>query len=294
MVIREKHHPQARIVDRQKMRGSEMTVRISVILIAALLTQPVPPPEQVVPLPNAHAHNDYRHNPPLLKALAHGFTSVEADVFLVGENLCVAHGAHEIRPDRTLRSLYLDPLRARAKKHKGRIYPGNRRFVLLIDFKSAAEPTYKKLHEILAEYSDLVTTFGPQGRQDKAVLVVVSGNRPLELMRSQKRRYAGYDGRLSDLNTTVPAHLIPMISDHWGRNFTWQGEGPMPQDQREKLKHIVKTAHDKGRLVRLWATPDQRSPARDALWHELLAAGVDLINTDDLEGLQTFLLEHGR
>lgn len=270
-----------------------MSAGVSVILIAALLTQPVPPPEQIVPLPKAHAHNDYRHDPPLLKALEHGFTSVEADVFRVGEKLCVAHDADEIRPDRTLRSLYLDPLRVRSKKHRGRIYPDNPRFLLLIDIKSAAEPTYNRLHEILADYSDLVTSFGPQGRRDKAVLVVVSGNRPLALMRSQKLRYAGYDGRLADLNSTAPAELIAMISDHWGRNFSWQGEGPMPPEERQKLNHIVRTAHDKGRLVRLWATPDQPSPARQAIWSQLLAADVDLINTDDLGGLRTFLLKHG-
>jgi hypothetical protein len=113
-------------------------------------------------------------------------------------------------------------------------------------------------------------------------------------MRSQTLRYAGYDGRLTDLKSTDPAELIPLISDHWGRNFTWRGEGPMPSDERQKLKGIVETAHEKGRLVRFWATPDRRSPARHALWRELLAAGVDVLNTDDLEGLQTFLLEHGR
>ena len=37
---------------------------------------------QVVPLPNAHAHNDYEHKRPLFDALDHGFCSVEADVFL--------------------------------------------------------------------------------------------------------------------------------------------------------------------------------------------------------------------
>ena len=61
--------------------------------------------------------------------------------------------------------------------------------------KSAAEPTYRRLHEILAEYRDVVTAFGPQGRREKAVLVIVSGNRPLELMKSQTVHYAGYDGR---------------------------------------------------------------------------------------------------
>jgi len=266
-----------------------MVTSLFLALAAALLA-----PADVVPLLAAHAHNDYEHERPLLDALEHGFCSVEADVFLVGDKLCVAHNAVDITPERTLRTLYLDPLRARAKKNKGHIYPKASRFVLLIDLKSAAEPTYWRLHEILADYADLVTAFGPEGRRDRAVLVVVSGNRPLELMRSQAVRYAGYDGRLSDLDSDMPAALMPMISDHWGRNFTWTGAGPILEAERDKLMHIVRTAHDKGRLVRFWATPDAPSAARDALWQELLAAGVDLLNTDDLEGLQTFLLKHGR
>jgi hypothetical protein len=169
----------------------------------------------VTPLAQAHAHNDYLHRRPLFDALAHGFTSVEADVFLVGDQLCVAHDAREIRPERTLGSLYLDPLRERARQNGGRIYPGRMRFLLLIDLKSAAEPTYRRLHETLAEYRDLVTSFGPEGRQDKAVLVVVSGNRPFELMRSQETRYAGCDGRLTDLYSMRPPTWSPLISDRW-------------------------------------------------------------------------------
>ena len=62
------------------------------------------------PLPQAHAHNDYEHEPPLLDALDHGFASVEADVWLVFGDLFVAHDAHELTMGRTLESLYLDPL----------------------------------------------------------------------------------------------------------------------------------------------------------------------------------------
>ena len=58
------------------------------------------------------------------------------------------------------------------------------------------------------------------------------------------------------------------------------------------LREIVQKAHEKGRLVRFWATPDNPSPAREALWRELLSVGVDLINTDDLKGLRQFLLEN--
>ncbi len=46
--------------------------------------------------------------------------------------------------------------------------------------------------------------------------------------------------------------------------------------------------------MRFWATPDLAGPARDALWAELLAAGVDYLNTDDLAGLEAFLDAAGR
>ncbi|MFC3885756.1 hypothetical protein ACFOU2_20675 [Bacillus songklensis] len=58
------------------------------------------------------------------------------------------------------------------------------------------------------------------------------------------------------------------------------------------MNTIVSTAHANGQKVRFWATPDTASPQREAIWHELLKAGVDFINTDDLAGLQQFLTEH--
>lgn len=41
--------------------------------------------------------------------------------------------------------------------------------------------------------------------------------------------------------------------------------------------------------MRFWATNDMPGPAREALWRELAAAGVDYINTDDLAALEDFL-----
>jgi hypothetical protein len=251
-------------------------------------------PGEVVPLLQAHAHNDYLHDRPLSQALEHGFTSVEADVFLVGDQLCVAHESKQIVPERTLQSLYLEPLRRRVLANGGRVYRNGPRFILMIDIKTVAEPTYGRLHEVLAGYRDMLTTFGPQGRKDQAVLVVVSGNRPLKLMRSQPVRYAGYDGRLADLESDLPADVIPMISDQWAKVTPWRGEGAMPAGERQRLDSIVRRAHAKGRLVRFWLTPDTPSREREAVWRQLLSAGVDLINTDDLQGLQEFLLEHGR
>ncbi len=77
---------------------------------------------------------------------------------------------------------------------------------------------------------------------------------------------------------------MPLISDHWFRDFKWDGEGPMPEEERKKLLDIVKRAHASGRRLRFWATPDIKP-----MWRELNAAGLDMINTDDLDGLSRFL-----
>ena len=76
---------------------------------------------------------------------------------------------------------------------------------------------------------------------------------------------------------------MPMISDKWSNNFTWEGEGEMPASERAKLVEMVKKAHAAGRVVRFWATPEKES-----VWRELRAAGVDLINTDELAGSRSF------
>ena len=246
----------------------------------------------VTPLSRAHAHNDYEHDRPLYDALDHGFNSVEADIFLVDDDLYVAHKRRDITSERTLRRLYLEPLKKRIMENGGHVYPNGPQFTLLIDIKTGAVETYEALDRILAEYRGIFTSFGPNGRSDKAVLAIITGNRPRKFMESQKLRYAGCDGRLTDLESEYSADLIPMISDNWKKYFKWNGTGEMPVKEHDRLREIVQKAHEKGRRVRFWSTPDNPLPARESLWREFLSAGVDLINTNDLEGLRQFLLKN--
>lgn len=247
-------------------------------------------PEQAAPLGQAHAHNDYEHRRPLLDALDHGFTSVEADVWLVDGQLLVAHDRDQVVPGRTLERLYLSPLEARRQMNGGAVYPGwDGGFQLLVDVKSEAAATWDAVHEALARHPGLMTRFTADGTEPGAVTAVISGNRDRARMLAEPVRYAGYDGRLADLEGGMPASFMPLVSDNWTRTFTWNGEGPMPATEREKLRLIVARAHEHGYRVRFWATPDQPGPARTAVWRELLDAGVDHLNTDDLDGLRRFL-----
>ena len=245
--------------------------------------------EPAKPLEHAHAHNDYLHERPLLDALDHGFTSVEADVYLVDGQLLVAHTRAELNSDRTLKRLYLDPLRQKAREGDGSVWPGGPTLTLLVDVKADGKASYQALANLLADYDDIISVVRDGRLETKAVTVVVSGDRAQETIAADEPRYAGIDGRLSDLDSKTPSHLLPLISDNWGLHFRWRGEGQFPEMERAKLLDIVRRAHDGGRRVRFWATPE-----KTAVWRELRAADVDLINTDDLAGLERFLREAKR
>ncbi len=263
------------------------TVRLLVLVLTLPIWTWAADNRQSLPvvLPRAHAHNDYHHRRPLLDALAHGFCSVEADIFLIDGKLLVGHGRAELKPDRTLQTLYLEPLRQRVKAGGGRVFRKGPTFTLLIDVKSDGATTYAALSKVLSQYSEILTSVHNGKLTTRAVTVVISGNRAKEEIAAGSPRYAGIDGRLSDLDTKLPSHLMPLISDNWNVHFRWRGKGPMPVQEKQKLRRIVEKAHRQGRRIRFWATSENA-----AVWKELDDAGVDLINTDNLDGLKRFLL----
>ncbi|MFJ6015790.1 phosphatidylinositol-specific phospholipase C/glycerophosphodiester phosphodiesterase family protein [Streptomyces sp. NPDC092952] len=259
----------------------------------AAASRPAPRPRA---LRRAHAHNDYLHPRPLYDALDHGFTSVEADVFLVDGELLVAHEATALDPTRTLASLYLDPLLARVRAHRGTVHPGYHDPVqLLIDIKTDGAAAYLALDRQLHRYRSMLTSYHDGRVRPGAITPVVSGDRAARVpMEAQRTRHAFYDGRPEDLGTRAPASFAPLISTSWTDVFDWQGTGPFPAAERERLRSLVVRAHREGRRIRFWATPDASGPEREAVWTELLAAGVDHLNTDDLAGLERFLRTHDR
>lgn len=248
--------------------------------------------DAVVPLARAHAHNDYEHTRPLFDALSHGFTSVEADVWLVEGELLVGHELADVQPGRTLESLYLEPLRRIVHRNGGSVYDDSPYyFSLWIDVKSDAVRTYKVIHRQLRRYRSMLTTFRREVVWDGAITAIISGNRAARFMLRQSVRYAGMDGRLEDLGTGAPANFMPVISDNWTEHFTWTGEGPIDEKERRKLRTIVEIAHANGQRIRFWETPDEPGEHSEAVWRELMDARVDFINTDHLGELQAFLLD---
>jgi hypothetical protein len=259
-------------------------LRVPLVMVSAILagcaTQSSPP--EVAPLPQAHAHNDYLHARPLLDALDLGFCSIEADVFLVDGELLVAHDRAGCRAGQTIDRLYLEPLAARARAKQGLIYSGfTQPIILLVDIKADGEAAYRNLHDRLAAAPEVFTEFDRGVVYPRAVTVVISGSVPRAFIAAQARRFAFVDGRAADLEQPIdspaPTGLVPLVSLPWRPSFRWDGKGEIAGDEASRLKALVKSAHDRGYLIRFWGVPET-----EACWRTLQRSGVDLINADDL------------
>ena len=281
---------------------------------------PAPAPANA-PVAHTHAHNDYLHDHPLFDALSHGFDSVESDIWLadngalVADPLLVGHTKAALQHGQTIQDLYLDPLLALTSTNaSGHVYAGSTAQVtLLVDVKSDASSTYAVLDTLLRtpKYAPMLTSWTKTGAnswttQVGPVRVLISGNRDRATMTSQPQRYAAYDGRLSDLFTTLPApgippvlvsqlpaaSFMPLISQSWSSVFAWHGTGAMPADQQATLATIMSAAHANGQEIRFYGTPDRSGTQYLAVWAAEAAAGVDWLNTDMLAELQAFLFSN--
>lgn len=257
---------------------------MSLVALSLAILTPTQTPTTVVR--GGHSHNDYNRSRPLLDALDAGMVSVEADVFLVGGRLLVAHDLKDVKPDRNLREMYLKPLAKRLKK-TGRVHAGYRDpFWVLVDIKTNGLACYSQFKTEIAEFPELMGKRSP-------VRFVISGDRPVEAIIADEGRYAGLDGRLPDLDRMVNGKpidtwIMPWVSDAWLSHFKWLGKGDFGAENTEKLEALAKRVHDQGRMLRFWGTPDL-----PAIWSVQRSAGVDLFNAHNLSMLSKWTRSTG-
>jgi len=254
-----------------------------------MILNALPDLSEVRPLLKAYAHNNGEHPTPLIDALRLGYNHIEVDVCLIDKQLYVYHD-HPKKQDsnRTLANLYLDPLFKLQEHNHGFIYPQHKApLILMIDIKTDGAATYTKLKEVLTPYQSMLSHWENNVESTKAVNVIISGNRPIQLVAQDNLRYVQVDGRLKDLPQHYPSILMPTISDNSLRVFGFLALFPILLGKRsmKKLQALSEEAHRQNKTLRLWNTPESES-----LWDQLIASGVDLVNTDDLERLSRYFL----
>lgn len=230
---------------------------------------------------NAHSHNDYEQKVPFEWAYNAHFGSIEADIWAVNGELFVAHHRGQIVPKKTLDALYIRPIVDKFKENKGKAwndYEGT--FQLLIDLKTSAEPTLSILAEKLKKYPEV---FNPTVNPN-AVKIVITGNRPNPEQFDNYPEFIFFDGLLKLHYNESQLKRVALFSDNLWNHTKWKGEGEIPASDLQKLTQVIDSVHQLKRRVRFWNAPDTPQA-----WQLYKDWNIDIINTDHIEELESFL-----
>lgn len=237
------------------------------------------PAELPTPIVNGHSHNDYLRERPLLEALEAGMCSIEADIFLIDGVLRVGHDRTAAEKGGSLQAMYLDPL-AQVPKVGNRLGKGWPEIQLLVDIKADGEKVFPILQSLIAARASTFST----DKEVRAVRVVVSGDRPIDLILASKTGWLALDGRPADVGKGIPVRRMPLISESWTA-VGWNKNVELPVENQKLLNDFVGGAHREGRKFRFWGVPD-----RADFWKLMVDSQVDWVNTDQPRRLREWVI----
>ncbi|MCJ1443987.1 MAG: hypothetical protein MMC23_004487 [Stictis urceolatum] len=256
-----------------------------------------------------HSHNDYWRPVPLFTALSAGCISIEADVWLVNGTLHVGHEQSALTSQRTLQSLYIDPIISILKAENPKTpfsMPNSRNGVfdtdsnqtlyLFIDLKTDGKSTYPAVKQALQPLREGGWLSKVSGGHywESAITVIGTGNTPQSLVEAEETRDIFFDGPLPNLAfSNITSLISPIASTNFDAQFFGFKATEFDATQLDKLRSQIKTAHDKGIKVRYWDTPGWPISTRNAVWRTLYTEGADLINADDVVAAAGFSDESG-
>ncbi|KAK0099636.1 Altered inheritance of mitochondria protein 6 [Cadophora gregata] len=246
-----------------------------------------------------HSHNDYWRRIPLYDALAVGCASVEADVWLRGDDLLIGHKAHELKRTKSLQSLYLDPL-SNILAHQNAdnlLTEGSRpvgvfdvdpdkSLILLLDVKTGGDKTWQLILKQLESLHTRgwLTVFNGTTVIPGPVTVVGTGNTPADyfLSSTSSNRYTFLDAPITRLDAEYTSHnsyfASASLKDAIG-NIRWGG---MDVKQEIVIKSQIENASVRGLVPRYWDTPSWPASTRIRVWEQLVSLGTGILNVDDI------------
>ncbi len=221
-----------------------------------------------------HSHNDYEQKQPFFAAYNLGFDSIEADLYLKDSELYVAHDWKNITPERTLKSLYIEPLLARIKENNGFPYPNKKPLQLLLDLKREGKEILKVLYAQLKPYE----------KELRHVRIAISGDMPSPEEFQNYDNMFFFDGRKNLTYSKKAYKRVALVSASFlDFGKYWAGKEAMNDETFQKISTFVEEMHKKGKKVRIWGTPDTLVGILT-----LQSLKVDFIGTDNLELLSHY------
>jgi glycerophosphoryl diester phosphodiesterase len=244
---------------------------------------------KIQPLKNAFAHNDEQFNFPLLGSLKLGFNYIEADIHLIKNKIYVSHRKPFFpKNNNTLTKLYLEPLLYFFQKNNSTIFQNPKTtFNLVLDIKTDAEATYEILKKQIEPFHSMLFNLENRIGKKNPIKILLSGNRPVNSVLSKQKKSMCLDGRMQDLKKNYSSNLMPIISENYSKIFGYTFFSKIPAEKKmDHFRKIANEIHAQNKLFRLWNIPEN-----EHVWTLLLKNGLDIISTDRIEKLSSFLGE---
>lgn len=217
-----------------------------------------------------HSHNDYNRTAPFWEAYSQHCRSIEADVFLHEGQLLVGHEVEDLKPENSLLRMYVDPIVRTFHANGGKMWAGSDdRLMLLVELKSATEPTLTEVIKLLEQFPDVFCAPG-------AVQVAITGNVPAKEHFQDYPVWVGFDGDIRETYTWAQMERVALVSNSF-RLFAkkWNGKGRMIDPELNAVTAAIEKVHSWGKPIRFWEAPEGTT-AYFTFWK----LGVDIINTD--------------
>ena len=218
---------------------------------AGLSSWPTDFSRDIIPLP-CHSHNDYWRKVPLFSAIEVGCIGVEADIWLFEEELFVGHSVASLTRNRTLNSLYINPLLEILSKQnpKSTMLPDDtsqphgvfdtdpeQTLILLIDFKTSGRALWPHVQLALQPLRDksYLTRLNGTELTRSPITVVGTGNTPFDLVNLEETnpyRDVFFDAPLSEMYEDTNSDHLPtaMSTDNNIPKDTKEKEAPSKED----------------------------------------------------------------
>ena len=233
---------------------------------------------------NGHSHNDYENTLPFWLAYNNHFGSIEADIWAIKGELFVSHNLKDIIASRTLDSLYIQSIVSVFRKNGGRALKDNPgTFQLLIDLKTAVEPTLSLLIQKLILYPDV---FNPDINKN-AVQIIITGNRPDPAEFTKYPDFIFFDGNVALKYDKEQLKRIALYSENFKNFSSWNGKSEIIEKDKVRLDGIIDSVHSLKKKIRFWNAPDGADS-----WNTFMKMKIDYINTDHIIKLAEYLNNH--
>lgn len=217
---------------------------------------------------HAHSRNDHRQARPFSEAYDQQFGSIETDVILDKDVLYAVHGAMEASPSRMLSKLYLQPVSEKIDRNAGQAYVQREiTLQLVFDLQTPANKTLPALVKELEKFRNLTE---PNG----TFKIVIAGNIPPPDSFDQYPAYISFEGNPDVAYTTKQLERIALMGQSFKRYTNWNGEGPLPKNDKQAISRVIQKTHALGKKIRFLDTPDNINT-----WKILMGLQVDFLDT---------------